>query len=153
GTVPEELRRRFGNAADPEALFRIGPHPELLGRAVASLPHTDESPVAVELLRYGTEYSADRDAIVPCYVEGRVVALDGSTMDGPLRIAVGVNGTLRAITRTYLVEGWREKWAAMIPESAFRNGDNEVEFYIVEDFSSTTRLARCRRLTYRPSGN
>ncbi len=143
-TFPQELRQRFGEANDPLALFRIGPRPELVGRAVADFIQDDDSTVDVELLRYGSDYAPDGDAIVPCYVEGRVVLREGPALERPLSIAVAVNGTIRAVTRTYHLQGWHENWAAMVPESAFRAGQNDVQFYVVTGASSATRLARCR---------
>ncbi len=98
-TVPADLRMRFGPSDDPAALFRVGPFPKLVGRAVDSLPISDEPPVEIELLRSGTDYSEDRNALVPCYVEGRIVAPSGKKPTETVAIAVAVNGTIRTVTR------------------------------------------------------
>lgn len=142
-TVPEELRSRFGRGDDPAALFRIGPYPELVGCTADSLPISDESPVEIELLRSGSEYSEDANTLVPCYIEGRVLFKPGKELPTLVAIAVAVNGTIHAVTRTCQLDGWRDKWAAMLPESAYRIGANDIQFYVVNGKSPQITLTHC----------
>ncbi len=140
-TVPQEIRRRFGAANEPEALFRIGPHPELIGRRIADLPISAESPAELALSRSGSVYTQDPTALVPCYTEGRVVAPPVSTT--PVVLAVAVNGIIRATTRTYRFEKYRAHFTAMVPESAFREGKNDVAYYTVTGSSPEFHLTPC----------
>lgn len=139
--VPEELHRRFGPSSDRESLFRIGPHPELIGRRVTALTESTSIEVEIALIRSGTRYTNNRDDLVPCYIEGRVVSPVVSAE--PVVLAIAVNGTIRAVTRTYLFDGIRDRFAAMVPESAFHEGENEVEYYAVAGAAPVWRLSRC----------
>lgn len=139
--VSNDSRERFGPASDPISLFRIGAHPELVGTYLESLPMTDVMPAEIELIRSGTFYSTDPNANVPCYIEGRM----GSSprLESPVRIAVAVNGTIWAVTRTYLLDGLRDYWTAMVPESAYRVGENDVQYFVVTGSAPQLRLTRC----------
>jgi hypothetical protein len=138
---PAELRSRFGPASDSDSLYRIAPRPELLGKAVGQLSVSNRQPVEIELLRSGTFYSSDPEAVVPCYFEGRVLSVADSGQ--PVSIAVAVNGTIRAVTRTYQIDGIRDRWAAMVPETAFHEGENDVQYFTVESDGPNLRLSPC----------
>jgi hypothetical protein len=140
-TVPQELRRRFGSPTDPDALFRIGPHPELIGRLVADLRRSDDSPTELALTRGGSVYSNDPSALVPCYIEGRIVAR--AELQEPVALAVAVNGVIRASTRTYRFDRFRNRFTAMVPESAYHEGQNDVQFYVVTGSAPNVRLTQC----------
>jgi Sulfatase len=121
----EQLARKlelFGTGADgPDRLFRIGPHPELIGRDADSLPKLD-----VELENEGDYEDVDpASGYVPAHVIGRVGDGDDEFQD----VAVAVNGTIVAVSRTFKLANGNddEIFAAMVPESAFREGRNEVE--------------------------
>ena len=145
-TVVQELSDRFGSSkdpssADPADLYRIGPHPELLGRSVADLIMADVPAIEIALRRSGTRYSEDREELVPCYFEGSIVS--PRSIQEPVRIAVAVNGVIQAVTRTYEFETQRDHWAAMVPEQALRLGDNDVQFYAISGQSPDLRFTRC----------
>ena len=140
-TVVQELRARFGSAADHAGVYRIGPHPELLGRSVEDLVLDDAPATEIRLRRSGTRYSDDRDELVPCYFEGRVVS--PRPMHDPVQLAVAINGVIQAVTRTYEFDGLRDHWTAMVPEQAFRVGENDVRFYAISGQSPELRLTRC----------
>jgi hypothetical protein len=61
----------------------------------------------------------------------------------PVRIAVAVNGIVQAVTRTYDFDGLRDQWTAMVPEQAFRVGENDVQFYTISGAPPELRLSRC----------
>jgi hypothetical protein len=140
-TVSQEIQRRFGSADEPDAFFRIGPHPGLVGRAVADLPTAAASPAEIVLKRGGSVYLEDPSALVPCYIEGRVSA--PAVSNEPVALAVAVNGVIRATTRTYRSDRFRDLFAVMVPESAFRNGVNDLQYYVVTGIAPELRLTRC----------
>lgn len=135
------LRQRFGDPRDPQAMFRVGPIPELIGRQIDSLVQEREQSVEIELLRYGDVVSESAEDLLPCFFEGRVRA--AATADQPTVLAVAINGTIQAVTRTYRLEGFRERWAALVPESSFRPGKNDVQFFAVTGAGPDWRLSRC----------
>ena len=147
-SAARELRARFGAGNDPEAMFRIGPHAELVGQHVESLPAEPGPGAELELIRSGTHYSEDRDELAPCYFEGRVVRPKISAQ--PACLALAVNGVIHAVTRTYQLDGFRDRWAAMVPESAFHVGQNDVQFYVVSGEAPNLRLALCQARTTSP---
>ncbi len=128
-TTPAEIRRRFGAAVDPQALFRIGPIPELVGRSVQSLKQSTAAPIELRLTRFGDTVEANSQAIVPCYFEGS--ALSPSLSQAPHIIAVAINGTIRAVTKTMQNQDIGNHWSAMVSERAFRVGKNDVRFFVV----------------------
>ena len=108
-------------------VYDIGPNRELLGKAVRSLAVRPNASSNVELdgreLLQVVDLAGDR---LPSYVTGRV-----SGSYAPRQpLAVAVNGKIGAVTRTYLDKG-TTKFAALVPETAFRQGANDVKVYAV----------------------
>jgi hypothetical protein len=104
-------------------VFAIGPHRELLGRTVASLP-ARASDVSVSVDGESLFRAVDlRSLLSPAHVTGRVSR-------GPLDLAVAVNGRIAAVTRTFSADG-DAHFAAFAPESFFRQGSNRVEVFAV----------------------
>ncbi|MGE5192915.1 MAG: sulfatase-like hydrolase/transferase [Deltaproteobacteria bacterium] len=136
-----EVPSRFGPAGEPDALYRIGPHPQLVGRSVENLTIDDREPVEIDLVRSDTFYSPDPQTLVPCYFEGNVSA--PARFEAPIPIAVAVNGTIRAVTRTYQLDGVRDRWSAMVPEWALREGINDVQFFTISGTAPNLRLTHC----------
>ncbi|HEY2252411.1 MAG TPA: sulfatase-like hydrolase/transferase [Planctomycetaceae bacterium] len=142
--VPALVKKRFGNGDDPAAMFRIGPIPELVGRRVDSLSQSDQPPVEIKLIRFGDTVRDETAEISPCFFEGRIlrVPADGRG-DQPQVLAVAINGTIQAVTRTYLLDGFRDRWAALAPESSFHSGQNDVRFYSVTGTAPVWKLIPC----------
>jgi hypothetical protein len=138
---PGEIVLRFGPALDPEALYRIGPYPEIVGRTLEEIPVSANQPVEIELTRSGRLYSSDPKDLVPCYIEGRILSGTGSGQ--PVSLVVTVNGTIRAVNRTYQLDGIRDRWSAMVPEVAFHDGENDVQYFAIESAPPDLRFTRC----------
>ena len=124
--IIDRNHRLFGTGSDgPERLYRIGPHPELIGQpASAAGPKLDVD------LSYASEYGRVNPAtgFVPVHVVGRVNGPDRHPRD----IAVAVNGTIRGVGNTFTlaVGDKSELVSVMVPETAFRKGRNTVEVYL-----------------------
>jgi sulfatase-like protein len=101
-------------------LFGVGPHLELIGRAVADLPVVDDSDLTSELFD-------QESALSHAHVVG---LLRGNGAEPGLDAAVAVNGTVAATVRTFSFLG-EVRFEAMVPESAFGPGQNEVEVYLI----------------------
>ncbi len=128
--VPAVLRQRFGSGADREALFRIGPYPELIGRTVQSLKQSSGAPVEISLLRAADEFDDAPESTVPCYFEGLVLSRRSTE---PVNVAIAINGTIRAVTRTYRASDFQNRWGAMVPEWSLQLGRNDIQFFAVDD--------------------
>jgi hypothetical protein len=123
--IIDRNQRLFGSGADgEERVFRIGPHPELIGQPASAAGEE----LSVNLA-YTSEYShvGSDPLYVPVHVVGRVNGPDRHPRD----IAVAVNGTIRAVGNTFklAVGDDGELVSVMVPESAFREGRNQVQVF------------------------
>jgi len=138
------VKQRFGSGDDPAALFRIGPIPELVGRRIDSLPPADLPTVKIKLLRYEDTVRDGASEIFPCFFEGQILKVPENVHgDQPTVLAVAINGVIQAVTRTYLLDGFRDRWAALVPESSFHPGRNDVRFFSVSGTAPDWKLVPC----------
>jgi Sulfatase len=113
-----------GGGRNPEALYRIGPHAELVGRRVADLPRvpgpsTAEIHQAVDLLQVDPG-----GPVVPGEITGQIPS---GRPGGGREIALVLNGTIAATGRTFSLEGSPiESFGVIVPESSFRQGANHA---------------------------
>jgi sulfatase-like protein len=101
-------------------LYRVGPHLELVGRAVADVSVIDNPNLTRELFDQESELSR-------AHIVGLV---KGNGAQPGLDIAVAVNGTIAATARTFSFLG-EVRFEALVPESAFRPREDEVEVYVI----------------------
>jgi Sulfatase len=136
--VLERKLRLFGTGEEgPLRLFRIGPNAELVGRPVDAF---DPRPGSGARFVAPQEYRRVdlRSPTVPVHVTGR---LDGVPPGRDLAIAV--NGTIGAVSRSFRLAGGDEVlFAAMVPERLFRQGRNRVELYAVTRAGGSFSLQR-----------
>lgn len=126
----QEKLRNYGSGDDPpERLYRVGNNSELVGREVSELSQSGDSDARVELTAKGEYANVDLSTpFVPTWVVGTVSGGSGSGKD----IAVAVNGRIGAVGNTFrLATGDDELIAVMVPESAMRDGRNDVEVFEV----------------------
>jgi len=129
----------FGSGSKPGGLFRIGRWAELIGRRVEELDVAEASPYRVELVNAPRYANLELDrTLLPCYIGGRVIPEPQTRL--PLELAVAVNRTVRAATRTFMVESLKDTWAAMVPQEAFRAGNNEIEVFVVSPTADGPKL-------------
>jgi hypothetical protein len=126
----------FGSGAGPPGLYAIGPNPELLGRSVEDLPVVAGADVEAELEQAAALRAVDLGAEeIPARLTGRVVG------EGPSgrHLAVALNGVVAAVARSYSSAG-EERFSVLVPESALRQGANEVELFWVRPGPELVRL-------------
>lgn len=123
-----EKVRIFGTGDDPDAIFEIGRYPELIGEEFDQLSIAGTSEVEISLDDESRFEDVDpRGEFIPAFITGEVRS---HGREEPADLAIVVNGTIRAVTRTYL-EYDRVKFAAMVPEQSFRQGRNEVDIMVI----------------------
>ena len=128
---PAELARRrraavrrklalFGSGSDLERLYRIGPHPELVGEAVADLPRVAGKAAAVFHQAEELRRVDPTSGFVPGEITGE---LPGGRPGGGRPIALALDGTIVAVGRTFsMASSAAENFAMIVPESSFRRG-------------------------------
>ena len=127
-----------GGGRDPSALYRIGPHPELLGRRAASLPRVHGRATAL------IHQAEDLAAVDPAsgFVPGEITGeLPTGQPGGGRPIAVAVNGTIAATGWTFSLEGSRpENFEVIVPEQTFHRGANEARVFEIVTRRAGTAL-------------
>ena len=135
-TVAKQVRL-FGSGRAGPGWFGIGPEaPRLVGRPADAFGSASRSGVRAEL--DAPDLFGDVDpgsGVVPARITGR---LEGAG-DEPLPLAVAVNGAVEATTRTFELDG-ETRFAALVPPSAFREGENEVAVYAIRGAGPTVTL-------------
>jgi hypothetical protein len=137
--------RLFSSGHGAEALFRIGPHSELLGRPIDSFEAPNDSGVTCDI--DGDSYFNNVDPAAPLIltqITGQMFRPRPAGFE-PLHLAVAANGIVQGMTETYQA-GKEERFAALLPESALRPGHNDVELYGVSDSGHSLSLTKIRKL-------
>ena len=137
--------RLFGSGPFFPGLFRLGPHPALIGKSINEVGRTEEPPVQITIDRPGSFTDVDlRSDFIPAYITGQVTPalLNGETVS----LAVAINGIIQAITHPWSVpiNGRHGSWSAVVPESSFQTGRNTVEVFVVSEVTGRATLARAR---------
>jgi hypothetical protein len=128
------LQRKFAwFGKGSRSLFRIGKHQFLLGQAVVDV---DTQPRGAARVFFDDEGSLGRvdplSGFVPARISGVLAGVEGDSVD----LAVAVNGRIAAVTRTFREAG-KYRFSALTPESAFRDGVNRVEIFVVDSCGVT----------------
>lgn len=118
----------FGSRTPLDRTAVKGPHAELLNARVSALPINEAEPgvtfVSEQLPLY--DHVDLGSGFVPAHVRGEVLGRAGDT---PVHLAVAINGTIAAVTRTI---AWANKphfFSVMIPEASFIEGRNSLELF------------------------
>lgn len=122
--------RLFGKGAGLPGLYRLGPHPALLGRGVAELPQAKVAAGRCELawpellsnVKPEEKFQPDR-------IRGRLFGLTGAP-GSLVPLAVAVNGVIRATTLAQL-DGENTEFAVLLAEDTLRPGANVVDVYLI----------------------
>jgi hypothetical protein len=132
---------------DPElGLYRLEPHGALVGTGVED--HRAGPPVVFGGQLYRPHQFDDVDpaaAVVPAYVSGEV------RTEGPVTLAVSVNGVIGGWSHAYLLGsgderddggdgGERRLFWTMVPPSLLTDGDNDLRLHLLSERDGTVTL-------------
>lgn len=121
---------------------KVGPYSDLVGKRLEDLQVSGSSDVEIEFKQTVHKFSEDPGDLSPCLFEGRVRTKMGVNL--PVHIAIAVNGTIQAVTRTYLEKDLKDQWSAIVPEQSFQTGENDLRMLVISEkegkitFQSTT---------------
>ena len=102
---------------------------------VAGLSSVESARFAIEVENPGRYRAVDTsDDALPLHFNGTL--LSTSQMGGESVLAVGVNGEIVAVTRTYDADGRVASFWAMIPPDKLIDGANEITVFHVEGTGS-----------------
>jgi hypothetical protein len=136
-----ERKLELFGAGSWERLYAQGPHRELLGRPVSALPvagpSADRATIDHEATRRLLAAMEADLPFVPSLLQGHV---EGGGARSGRTLAVAVNGRIAAVATIYR----DERFSALAPESAFRLGENDVDFYWVHGAAGAEELTPLR---------
>lgn len=121
----------FGPVKDKEWLFRVGSNHEIVGRLLSSFDKIGTSQVRCEVDRVNHYSNVNPKG------NFLITRLDGTIFDRrqssstPINLAIAINGVIQAVTTSFR-ERDSERFSALLPESAFRLGYNDVRVFITE---------------------
>ena len=123
----------------PEGLFKVGPYSEVVGRqvSVGSLMEEEMGEVTLDSQPFLSNVELDSQLLLT-HLTGQIRRSSGNTSMSPW-LAVAINGIIQAVTRSFEVEG-EGRFSAVAPESAFREGHNEVRIFGIVSASSGFKL-------------
>ena len=144
--MAQAARRRhelFGSGPWYPGLYLRGPHRALVGKPLDEAADEELTDVAVTLDHADLFTDIDLESgFIPVHITGQVTATRRE--DPSIALAVAVNGTIQAVTEPWKVpvRGREGIWSAIVPETAFRNGENAVEVLVVTGAGEEARVAR-----------
>lgn len=122
-----------------DGVYEIGPNAELVGRGVGTLGIAGTGAVTASLATETLFRSVDLDSsLSPSHVHGR---LEGDGAKAGVELAVAVNGRIASVTRSHAVAD-DIRFDAWVPESVFRDGENDVAVYAVVPRTDARALVR-----------
>jgi hypothetical protein len=141
----EQKLRLFGSGSEPDGLFRIGSHSELIGCSSPSGHVVTEQRTRCHIDADAYFDNVDLNApIVLTQISGRILRPRNGTFR-PLNLALAVNGKVSAMTESYKTSQ-EERFSALVPESVLRQGRNEVELCLVSTDHGQPVLARIPKM-------
>jgi hypothetical protein len=116
-----------GGGQEPQALYRIGPHAELVGRRAASLPRIRGPATALIHQAADLRQVDPTSGFVPGEITGEV---PNGRPGGGRPIALVVDGTVAATGKTFSLKGSRvENFELIVPARTFHRGANEARVF------------------------
>jgi hypothetical protein len=114
-----------------ERAYRIGPHTELIGQAVSSLPSLPRGRLTATVEDAGKLAQVDPDASdSPSHIAGRLSGGDPAGRE----LAFAVGGRVVSTGRSFASLGPQHlNFSSMLPPDAFRRGANRLDVYELVD--------------------
>jgi len=127
--LKERNSERFDLASPERSFHRFGDFSDVLGRSVGELRVVDAARGAT-LDRSAEMHDVDLAApLLPALVSGRLEGPQSAT--SPETVAIALNGVVQAVTEVHVEDG-QTRFAALLPEAAFRSGPNRAELFVIE---------------------
>jgi hypothetical protein len=128
--------------------FQFGRFADLVGKRPGQVGVEPAAAGSAEVAKLGDFRRVDPDGgTVPAMVTGQVSLAPGAPAQPA--VAVAVNGIIGGVSELFREErdkqgsqprGPRDKFAAMVPDTLFENGDNRLELFLVDTSGGRVRL-------------
>ena len=155
--VPEDLRESRGPGqfvaslrelawnAGPEGFLKLGPSDSLLGKRLDQVSIIESPGLLIGLAEPGLYEEIQLDGhFIPAGIEGWISA------KGVDFVAIAVNGTIRAVAPAFNLPSGERHFQAIVPESSFVNGSNQIRAFAVVQTDGGEVLLRSPRTTIAP---
>ena len=147
-SVPDALKTvatissSFEREGGPGALFSAGPYRTLAGRNPGDGFDPEVPTVGAVHLDDPAAYgNVDPESgFLPALVSGTLEMVE-PPVESPF-LAVVLNGTIRATTRSFRGADGALRFSAMVPEESFRAGSNDLEIFVLERIPRGVALLR-----------
>lgn len=121
---------KFESGTSVAGLFRIGDFKEIIGKRTVDIPRSTDARLQWSLEQSELYRNVDPAGdFIPSHVTGIVHSTAG--LEQPLKIAVVINHVVQAVTQTYQNRDSQWRFSAMVPEWAFRDGENLVTIHAI----------------------
>jgi hypothetical protein len=125
---PPWTNKRFPGRGGVIGAYRDGSYRELIGQEVARLPIRRNAGLTARIDHAAYFENVDPGSgFLPAHISGSMKWPDRGEID----LAIALNGRIAVVTSTY-TGGSSWKFSAMLPESAFRSGENDIEVFAIE---------------------
>ena len=135
----------FGSGPWYPGLFVRGTHGAWIGAKLDELAMKETVVAEVTVDRAGRFTHVDpATGLVPAHITGQLAtAQKGHPVIG---LAVAINGTIEAVTEPWKVpvRGRAGSWSAIVPEAAFRTGENAVDVLVLTGVGGEIGVARAK---------
>jgi hypothetical protein len=134
----EQKQSLFGRGM-VEGLFQMGPRRNLIGKSIAESISEGGREITVKV-----NYAADFENIdpksryVPAFITGKLEPSENS--GGHYDLAIAVNGTIRATTKSFTIKN-DEAFGALLPEWSFQAGRNNLKFFVFPESTAELRAS------------
>jgi len=125
---PAWTNKRFPGHGGANGAYRDGSYRVLIGQEVANLPIRRNAGLTARIDHAAYFENVDpASGFLPAHVSGSIQWPDRGEAD----LAIALNGRFAAVTSTY-ADGSNWRFSAMLTESAFRSGENDIEVFAIE---------------------
>ena len=123
----DRMIEAFGTGEHNDRLTNLNLEPELVGRRLDAMSIEAKSELQARLIVGGSRRDPELADVVPCYLHGQLLNRESDHVEH--RLAIALNGVIQATTRTSVDRVCCQEWAALLPEDAYRPGQNALQVF------------------------
>jgi len=130
----------FPSSRSVSELFISSPYSDLVGKNISSFEIGADIVIAAPFLKANLSAFANIDlkrGFLPALLQSEI---EGAGASSSTWVALALNNRIVAVTPAYQAENGRKSLASLLPESAFRQGNNHLSAFFIEGSSQAPRL-------------